>query len=227
MGDILDFLRNFIKDEATPDIKHLVQMAIERIEQLQMRIEELEAEADLKLIANSQYKANAMKEINEEINLTISLMQTDIDAGAHGELQNHLYSLLEMKRNGLQKILTERFTHDQAPYKSEQVADEVKPLTVEELMAGGWWCVDVSEECANAFKSKGLRVFKSSDWGRGEALIGCWLPTYGGVTRWVFAFREGKQIHRVGNEFYWGAGGAVSEEESDRVYVPAYPAFAK
>ena len=49
-----------------------------------------------------------MNELNDEISLTLNLMQTDIDDGAHDELQGHLYSLLEMKRNELQKRLTER-----------------------------------------------------------------------------------------------------------------------
>ena len=49
-----------------------------------------------------------MQKINEEIKLTINLMQTDIDDGAHDELQGHLYSLLEMKRNELQRRLVER-----------------------------------------------------------------------------------------------------------------------
>ena len=42
-----------------------------------------------------------MKEINDEIKLTIELMQADIDEGAHNELQYHLMSLLEMKREML------------------------------------------------------------------------------------------------------------------------------
>ena len=49
-----------------------------------------------------------MKNLTDEIKLTIELMQTDIDDGAHGELQGHLYSLLEMKRNELQRRLVER-----------------------------------------------------------------------------------------------------------------------
>ena len=44
-----------------------------------------------------------MKELNEEIKLTLNLMQGDIDDGAHSELQSHLYGLLE-----LQLRLTER-----------------------------------------------------------------------------------------------------------------------
>lgn len=46
-----------------------------------------------------------MKEINDEIKLTLNLMQTDIDEGAHNELQHHLMSLLEIKRNELQERL--------------------------------------------------------------------------------------------------------------------------
>lgn len=49
-----------------------------------------------------------MKELNDEIKLTLNLMQTDIDDDAHSELQSHLYSLLEMKRNEIQQRLTER-----------------------------------------------------------------------------------------------------------------------
>lgn len=42
-----------------------------------------------------------MKELNDEIKLTINTMQCDIDDGAHSELQFHLYSLLDMKRDRL------------------------------------------------------------------------------------------------------------------------------
>ena len=67
-----------------------------------------------------------MNELNEEIKLTLNLMQTDIDDGAHGELQSHLYSLLEMKRNDLQQRLTERSWAESA-----LGADKAKPLTEE------------------------------------------------------------------------------------------------
>ena len=42
-----------------------------------------------------------MKELEEEIKSTIAMMQGDICDGAHSELQNHLYSLLEIKRERL------------------------------------------------------------------------------------------------------------------------------
>ncbi|HRN97559.1 MAG TPA: hypothetical protein PLZ58_03895 [Candidatus Saccharibacteria bacterium] len=163
-----------------------------------------------------------MNELNEEIKQTLNLMQTDIDDGAHGELQSHLYSLLEMKRNELQQRLVERswfepadgmgvvVKFDQAPYNSVklegQVADEAKALTIKELMKGGWWCSDVSEDCANAFKSKNLRVFNSSEWGDGEPWGSCALDSDGDgeVTRGFFDVGDNNQIHRIGNEFYWG-----------------------
>lgn len=153
-----------------------------------------------------------MKELNDEIKLTLNLMQTDIDDGAHEELQSHLYSLLEMKRNELHQRLVERswfepVTHAQAPYKSVkldgQITDEAKPLAVGELMAGGWWCADVSEDCANAFKSKHLRVFNAPEWGNGQPWGSCALDSDGEVTRGFFDVGGNKQIHRVGNQFFW------------------------
>lgn len=46
-----------------------------------------------------------MKSLTDEIKLTIELMQGDIDDGAHGELQSHLCSLLEMKRELLGELV--------------------------------------------------------------------------------------------------------------------------
>ena len=137
-----------------------------------------------------------MKEINDEVKLTLSLMQDNINEGAYCELQSHLCSLLEMKRNGLQQRLAGRS-------RSESVTDdEAKPLTVEELKAGGWWCADISEDCANAFKSKGLRVFNSSKWGNDDGWNICALGDDGFVTRQTIAGSR-KEIHRFNNDFYW------------------------
>lgn len=135
-----------------------------------------------------------MNEIGDEIILTLNLMQTYIDEVAHSELQGHLYSLLEMKRNELHKRLTEcSCTGSTKPAPA--------PLTVDELMEGGWWCGDISEECANVFKSKGLSVYNSSEWGTGNWL-NCGMDE-GDVTRWVSYLGSRKQIHRIGNDFYW------------------------
>lgn len=133
-----------------------------------------------------------MNEINEEIKLTMHTMQCDIDDGAHGELQKHLNGLLEIKRNELQQRLA----------GSQVVA---KPLTKEELMLGGWWCTDVSEDCASAFISKGLSVYNLHAWGTGTAFKGCEMEDDGEIGRQFHDNNRGqKQIHRVGNEFYWG-----------------------
>lgn len=131
-----------------------------------------------------------MNELNEEIKLTINLMQTDIDNGAHGELQSHLYSLLEIKRNVLEQRLVER-----------SWAESAKPLTADELKAGWWWCDDISEVCRLAFVEKGVAT-RFADWSfEGENKY-CYLS--GIVVARTGSLLNGlKQIHRIGNEFYW------------------------
>ena len=87
------------------------------------------------------------------------------------------------------------------PKRREEIA-----LTADELMNGEWWCADVSKECADALKSKGLRVFNSDEWMCGGTWGGCVMDDCGdGVTRCFFDFEDKKQIHRIGNHFYWGA----------------------
>jgi len=157
-----------------------------------------------------------MKEINEEIKLTIDTMQCDIDDGAHGELQKHLSGLLEMKRNELQQRRVERsrldhsdgsvVKFDQAPYKSVkldgQIAAEAKPLTAEELKAGGWWCADGSEECRLVFVGKGINTWSDS-WERDPEFRYCVQAGTFVIPATSLAVVGFKQIHRIGNEFYW------------------------
>ena len=140
-----------------------------------------------------------MNELNEEIKLTLNLMQGDIDGGAHNELQWHLYSLLEIKRNELQQRLVERswsepVTHDHAPHKSVKldgkIADESKPLTAEELKAGGWWC-------ARSGGNRGCLRRKKIDYVERFSVDGCYVFYAANCTGDV------KEIHRVGNDFYW------------------------
>ena len=143
-----------------------------------------------------------MDELNEEIKLTIHTMQTDIDDGAHGELQSHLYSLLEMKRNELQQRLVERSWSESA------LGDDkaIPLLTTEELEAGGWWCDDISEECRVAFVSAGVSVAKSS-WGDGNFAGYAYKLCDSEYVRRAFHDVDPErfyQIHRIGNEFYWG-----------------------
>lgn len=162
-----------------------------------------------------------MKELNEEIKLTLNLMQTDIDDGAHGEMQKHLNGLLEMKRNELQQRLVERswldhadgmgsvVSFDQAPYKSVklegQVTDEAKPLTTEELKAGGWWCGDVSEACRLASVCSGIGVTSIRWDGNSHAQVAYKLGSESNVVRAHVPvdLDNLKQIHRIGNDFYW------------------------
>ena len=139
-----------------------------------------------------------MNEINEEVKLTINTMQCDIDDGAHGELQSHLYSLLEMKRNELQQRLTER-----SWLEPVDGIDKAKPLTADELKAGGWWCGDTSEECRLAFAEKGLDT-RSAKWSREDEDKYCYLSGAVIVRLAMQPYTTSlKQIQRIGNEFYW------------------------
>ena len=143
-----------------------------------------------------------MNELNEEIKLTLNLMQGDIDDDAHGELQLHLYSLLEMKRNEMQQRLVERSWLEPA-----LGVDKARPLTVDELKAGGWWCADVSAECEMAFKLRGLDVVCAGWSGIGNRNGDCCILVYPKLVSraWIKSQVSGeKQIHRIGNEFYWG-----------------------
>ncbi len=161
-----------------------------------------------------------MNEINEEIKQTLNLMQTEVDGtGASNELQYHLMSLLEIKRNELLQRLAKRswfehVTHDQAPYKSVkldgQVADEVKPLTVDELKAGGWWCADTSAAARRAFAVRGFNVadqweLEDLEWEL-EDLDGCRLTGKESVTRFkgMSKTKDLREITLVDGEFYWG-----------------------
>ena len=64
-----------------------------------------------------------MYELDNEVELTLNLMQTDIEIGTYNELQSHLSILLEIKRNVLQQRLVERSESELA-----------KPLSTEEIL---------------------------------------------------------------------------------------------
>lgn len=88
---------------------------------------------------------------------------------------------------------------------AEQISNEAKPLTTEELKAGGWWCAEVTEECAKVFTVKGLRVFKPSRW-NDEAIVFYKMDIDKNIVVKHFSVgvtRVSKQIHRIGIEFYW------------------------
>lgn len=143
-------------------------------------------------------------------------MQTVNDECAYASMQKHLDGLLEIKRNELHQRLVERswldhadgtgivVTHDQAPYKSikleGRVADEAKPLTFDELKAGGWWCSDVSDECRRSLIMNGMEPLSAS-WNDGRDFSYCCLHETL-VVRINTTSSTCKQIHRIGNEFY-------------------------
>ena len=87
----------------------------------------------------------------------------------------------------------------------DKLQSEPKPLTADDLMAGRWWCFDVSEECRLAFAEKGLDA-RSANWSSEDEYKYCYLS--GAII--VRSLRQAsnlalKQIHRIGNNFYWGA----------------------
>ncbi len=89
--------------------------------------------------------------------------------------------------------------------KFQKVREDRVPLTADELKAGGWWCADVSGECAAAFESKSINAYNSEAWGTARpGWAGC-LFSGGEVARTMSIEGGEKQIHRIGNEFYWGA----------------------
>lgn len=136
-----------------------------------------------------------MKELNEEIKLTLNLMQTDIDDGAHDELQWHLNRLREMKRTELQQRLTERsWLGGKAPYKS-------KPLTAEELKAGGWWLDGSgSQSLLELFREYGVNITGvSSGWFDASVGVTCVISS----SDFGSDLSKFKQLKRIGNDFYW------------------------
>lgn len=162
-----------------------------------------------------------MKEINEEVKLTLNLMQTDIDDGAHGELQSHLYSLLEMKRERLsERVYTytpaqiqiwpdaadDRIDvigqngNDGEHYREEMQLGRV--LTKHALLRGDWWCADTSEAARHAFAVRGLSV--AYQW-KLTGLDGCRLTDGENVTRFKGMLKtEGlREITLIDGEFYY------------------------
>ena len=84
-----------------------------------------------------------------------------------------------------------------------ELNDEAKPLTAEELKAGGWWCADVSEECRLAFAEKGLDA-RHADWSSDKAYNYCYLSGNTIARAVVYTHKVSlKLIRRIVNEFYW------------------------
>lgn len=107
-----------------------------------------------------------------------------------GKSQDRLFKFCEAQKIAASAI---------AQYRNEPD----KPLTVEELKAGEWWCDDVSEGCQMVFAEKGLKT-KSPQWSSEEGYKYCYLS--GSIIRRSdvqVSSSTLKQIHRIGDEFYW------------------------
>lgn len=159
-----------------------------------------------------------MNQLHEEIRQTMLALNQENAHPVVEELQCHLGKLFDMVRNELQQRLKGRSWSEpsvgiaeqpEAPYKSVRIDCGYKqPLTVEELKAGGWWCADVSEDCANAMMGKGLDL-ANDEWGgnignEGDACILSGLS--GSVVTRVFSesyINYLKQIHRINDQFFW------------------------
>ena len=171
-----------------------------------------------------------LSKLREEVKLTLNLMQQDIDDCAHSELQMHLRGLLLLKREVLQQAGEEYaedvpmhsvvmtlsslapareseqievgealFRTQFEPKRSEEIA-----LTAEELKAGGWWCADTGDGSLKAFLSLGFKTEGNIPWD--GFYYACFLYTHGSnlLDRGSEDHTDGlKQIHRIGNEFYW------------------------
>jgi hypothetical protein len=119
-------------------------------------------------------------------------------------------NLLTAENDAIVKILAERGLKavEQAAKEKSSKRCEETPLTSDELKAGGWWCADVSAECEMAFKIRGLDVSCAGWSGIGNRNGDCCILGYPKfVSRaWIKSHVSGeKQIHRIGNNFYWGA----------------------
>ena len=89
----------------------------------------------------------------------------------------------------------------------DKLQSEPKPLTADELKAGGWWCEDVSEECRLALVGNGVDVVGDYWSEHVYAHARCWLDTDSCKVHAHLALDLDalKQIHRIGTNFYWGA----------------------
>ncbi len=86
----------------------------------------------------------------------------------------------------------------------DKLGREPKPLTADELKAGGWWMNSATIEDKNAFICMGVPVdgadwenpdFMVVEWFRNKAFLSC---SFGVVSN----VNKNKQIHRTGKNFY-------------------------
>lgn len=88
----------------------------------------------------------------------------------------------------------------------DKLQSEPKPLTADELKVGGWWMNSATIEDRDAFICMGVPV--DDEWEDANLMVVEWFQNKAYLSR---SFRvvsnanKNKQIHRIGNNFYWGA----------------------
>ena len=83
--------------------------------------------------------------------------------------------------------------------------DDKVALTFDELKAGGWWMANPNQQDGDSLRLKGLKVHNRSNWDKGSWRCCLFCAGKKEITRSDTDVSEMKQIHRIGNEFYWGA----------------------
>lgn len=156
-----------------------------------------------------------MNELHDEIRQTMLALNQENAHPVVEELQCHLANLFDMVRNELQQRLKESSwlfdiaMQPEAPYKSVKldgkIDDGAKPLTVEELKAGGWRLNSCKKDDWLSFGSYGVAVFSDKEsWLDDDDY--CFLNKNSGEVERdyrVSATPHLKQIHRINNDFFW------------------------
>lgn len=113
-----------------------------------------------------------------------------------------------LKQRGLQPVEFERLSDVFGA--GGEIVFKKKPLTVDELKTGVWWMASATQEDAKAFLDKKLSIFDCGQWGACDGFdYSCSSDgNHDDVARCYInhpTVARDKQIHRIGNEFYWGA----------------------
>lgn len=88
----------------------------------------------------------------------------------------------------------------------DKLQSEPKPLTADELKAGGWWCAEAGKEVEQELARRNV-IIMSKKWRQKSHIYGCMsvhprIASQFVEPKWTLRLR---QIHRIGDTFYWGA----------------------
>ena len=88
-------------------------------------------------------------------------------------------------------------------------------VTLGEILAGGWWCAESGKRTKELIRSAGLLWLGSANTYASDAGIGCMSSELSRLAARMPVSEINnahlKQIHRIGNNFYWGA---ASDQEN-------------